>query len=66
MSSATDYKFEGWAAQGKDSIEGKLEFIDFSNSVKPFCDDDVDIKILYAGICGSDLHTMSGGWGDVP
>ncbi|GAA5981839.1 hypothetical protein JCM5350_005743 [Sporobolomyces pararoseus] len=66
MSSATDYKFEGWAAQGKDSIEGKLQFIDFSEKIKPFCDDDVDIKILYSGICGSDLHTMSGGWGDVP
>ncbi|GAA6020963.1 hypothetical protein JCM11491_001566 [Sporobolomyces phaffii] len=64
--SATDYKFEGWAAQGKDSVEGKLEFIDYSDLVKPFCDDDVDIKILYAGICSSDLHTASGGWGEVP
>ncbi|GAA5966089.1 hypothetical protein JCM3765_002601 [Sporobolomyces pararoseus] len=64
--SSTDYKFEGWAAQGKDSIKGNLEYIDYTDKVKPFCDDDVDIKVLYAGICGSDLHTMSGGWGEVP
>ncbi|GAA5928170.1 NAD(P)-dependent alcohol dehydrogenase [Sporobolomyces koalae] len=64
--SETDYKFEGWAAMGKDSIKGNLKFIDYSDKIKPFCDDDVDIKIYYAGICASDLHTMSGGWGDVP
>jgi len=63
--SGTDYKFEGWAAQGKDSTKGKLEFIDYSDEVKPFCEDDVDIKIMYCGICASDLHTMSGGWGEV-
>jgi alcohol dehydrogenase (NADP+) len=31
---------------------------------KPFGDYDVDIKILACGVCASDLHTLSGGWGD--
>jgi alcohol dehydrogenase (NADP+) len=28
-------------------------------------DDDVEVKIEYCGICGSDLHTAFGGWGEV-
>jgi len=31
---------------------------------KPFGDYDVDIKIQACGVCASDLHTISGGWGD--
>ncbi|ESZ98036.1 NADP-dependent alcohol dehydrogenase 6 [Sclerotinia borealis F-4128] len=31
---------------------------------KPFGDFDVDIKIQACGVCASDLHTVSGGWGD--
>ncbi|RFU31787.1 hypothetical protein B7463_g4559, partial [Scytalidium lignicola] len=31
---------------------------------KPFGDYDVDIKIQACGICGSDLHTITGGWGE--
>ncbi|KUJ21144.1 uncharacterized protein LY89DRAFT_681750 [Mollisia scopiformis] len=31
---------------------------------KPFGDHDVDIKILACGVCASDLHTISGGWGE--
>ena len=27
-------------------------------------DEDVEIQISHCGICGSDLHTMGGGWGD--
>lgn len=30
---------------------------------KPFGDYDVDIKIECCGVCGSDVHTLSGGWG---
>ncbi|GAA5851803.1 hypothetical protein JCM8547_000059 [Rhodosporidiobolus lusitaniae] len=59
-----DYKFEEWNALGKDSIEGKMEWREYEP--KPFAEDDVDIKIMYAGICASDLYTMSGGWGEVP
>lgn len=31
---------------------------------KPFGPYDVDIKIHACGICGSDVHTISGGWGE--
>ena len=31
---------------------------------KPFGDYDVDIKIEACGVCASDLHTVSGGWGE--
>src|ERR1700728_3341555 len=30
---------------------------------KPFGDYDVDIKIEACGVCASDIHTISGGWG---
>lgn len=32
-------------------------------SPKPFDSYDIDIKIEACGICGSDVHTASGGWG---
>jgi len=31
---------------------------------KPFGDHDVDIQIEACGVCGSDVHTVTGGWGD--
>jgi len=33
---------------------------------KKFEDRDVDIKIDACGVCGSDVHTIDGGWGDAP
>ncbi|KIY42983.1 GroES-like protein [Fistulina hepatica ATCC 64428] len=30
---------------------------------KPFGDHDVDVKIEACGVCGSDVHTITGGWG---
>ncbi|BGO96164.1 hypothetical protein NBRC10512v2_007888 [Rhodotorula toruloides] len=64
MSSAeVPSKFHGWCAVSKDSIEGKFVWQEYEP--KAFADDDVDIKIMYCGICASDLHTASGGWGEV-
>lgn len=57
----TDYKFSGWGAFGTDSVKGN--FKKFSYEPKKWAEDDVDIKILYSGICASDLHTAGGGWG---
>ncbi|KAK3381649.1 chaperonin 10-like protein [Podospora didyma] len=31
---------------------------------KPFGDHDVDVQIECCGVCGSDVHTVTGGWGD--
>ncbi|GMF25458.1 unnamed protein product [Phytophthora lilii] len=33
---------------------------------RPLGDEDVEIKISHCGICGSDLHTIDGGWGAAP
>ncbi|KAI1302868.1 alcohol dehydrogenase [Xylaria venustula] len=33
---------------------------------KQFGDHDIDIKIECCGVCGSDVHTVTGGWGDAP
>ena len=33
---------------------------------KPFEDFDIDVEIDACGVCGSDVHTISGGWGDHP
>ena len=32
--------------------------------VKPFGDHDVEVKIECCGVCSSDVHTVSGGWGE--
>ncbi|KAI1103710.1 NADPH-dependent medium chain alcohol dehydrogenase [Jackrogersella minutella] len=33
---------------------------------KVFGENDIDIKIECCGVCGSDIHTVTGGWGDAP
>ncbi|GAA5939238.1 hypothetical protein JCM3775_007165 [Rhodotorula graminis] len=64
MSQQQDYKFEGWNALDKDSVKGNMVWQEYEP--KAFADDDVDIKIMYCGVCASDIHTISGGWGDMP
>ncbi|MCJ1404665.1 hypothetical protein MMC11_007891 [Xylographa trunciseda] len=55
--------FEGFQIEDtkKWSEFKKLEF-----KPKPFEDRDIDIKIDACGVCGSDVHTITGGWGEVP
>jgi alcohol dehydrogenase (NADP+) len=60
---ATDYNFEGWLGHGPDSVEGKMKWGGFEPKV--WEEDDVDIKITHCGVCASDLHTMSSGWGPI-
>ena len=31
---------------------------------KPFGDHDIDVEIDACGVCGSDVHSITGGWGD--
>jgi hypothetical protein len=59
-----DTKFEGWLGKDKDSVEGKMEWGQFEP--KKWTEDDVDIEISHCGICGSDLHMLSSGWGPTP
>lgn len=54
-------KFEGWGGFDKDSIKGNLKWFEYEP--KEFAEDDVEIEIQYCGICGTDIHTLSSGWG---
>ncbi|KAK3074654.1 hypothetical protein LTR53_002732 [Teratosphaeriaceae sp. CCFEE 6253] len=60
-----DYKFKGWLGKDKESAKGNMVWGEFPK-VKPFEETDVDIQITHCGICGSDLHTLSSGWGPTP
>lgn len=53
--------FAGFQVNGSETW---TEFHKNEYKPKPFGDYDVDIKIQACGICGSDVHTISGGWGD--
>ncbi|CAJ2511251.1 Uu.00g068760.m01.CDS01 [Anthostomella pinea] len=59
---ATDYKFKGWNALDATAAEGKMVWREFEP--KRWEENDVDIKITHAGICGSDIHTLRSGWGE--
>lgn len=56
-------KFEGFMVndQKKWSEFKKQEF-----KPKTFGARDVDIEIECCGVCGSDVHTITGGWGEAP
>ncbi|EGD97837.1 Oxidoreductase, zinc-binding [Trichophyton interdigitale] len=46
-----------------DSAETHTQFHKRHYKLKPFEDYDVDVKVEACGICGSDIHTITGGWG---
>jgi len=54
-------KFTGFQVHGPETW---LEFHKNEFDPKPFGDYDVDVEIECCGVCGSDLHTISGGWGE--
>lgn len=57
-------KFEGWLGKSPESVEGKMEWGPYEP--KKWSEDDVDIEISHCGVCGSDLHVLKSGWGEVP
>ncbi|RMZ03523.1 hypothetical protein D0860_06768 [Hortaea werneckii] len=71
-------KFQGWVGHDADSVKGRMSWGEFK--VKPFEDDDIDvsgaslathcgagpIEVSHCGVCGSDLHVLSSGWGPAP
>ncbi|KIM37785.1 hypothetical protein M413DRAFT_30702 [Hebeloma cylindrosporum] len=62
MSSNTtsaDVQWKGYAVTDTEKWD-ELKVIDFEP--KKFEDYDIDIKIEYCGVCGSDVHTVTGGW----
>ncbi|ORY60931.1 zinc-binding dehydrogenase [Pseudomassariella vexata] len=57
-------KFQGWLGKTPEAAKGQMEWGEFEP--KKWTEDDVDIEISHCGICGSDLHTLSSGWGPTP
>lgn len=57
-------KFQGWLGKSPESVEGKMEWGPYEP--KKWTEDDVDIEISHCGVCGSDLHVLKSGWGEVP
>ncbi|MCJ1360122.1 MAG: hypothetical protein MMC33_010125 [Icmadophila ericetorum] len=53
--------FEGFRVQ---THEKWSDFKKEEYEPKPFGDRDIDIKIDACGVCGSDVHTITGGWGE--
>ncbi|KAL8904634.1 MAG: hypothetical protein Q9171_006980 [Xanthocarpia ochracea] len=55
--------FEGFMVQSQDDWTNfkKQEF-----KPKKFQERDIDIEVECCGVCGSDVHTITGGWGEAP
>lgn len=54
----TSVSFHGWATTGNTNLEA------FSYHPRPLGPKDVEIEISHCGICGSDVHTITGDWGE--
>ncbi|PFH46217.1 hypothetical protein AMATHDRAFT_77761 [Amanita thiersii Skay4041] len=61
MSSQHNIQWKGYAVHDTREWD-KFEVIEFTP--KEPGDYDVDIKIEYCGVCASDVHTITGGWGN--
>lgn len=61
MSSAPAQFFEGWVAHDPSAAKGNMKWGDYEP--KPFEETDIEMEITHCGVCGSDLHTLSSGWG---
>ncbi|KAF6751864.1 NADPH-dependent alcohol dehydrogenase [Ephemerocybe angulata] len=62
MSSNTEIQWKGYAVHDT-KLWDQFKVTDFEP--KGMEDKDIDIKIEYCGVCGSDMHTITGGWGEV-
>ena len=60
MASSDNSHFKGWLAHDEKSI-GNFKYGPFQP--KNWTEEDVEIKIYGCGLCASDVHTASGGWG---
>jgi len=56
-----DVQFKGYAVKDTSKFT-EFELIDFQP--KTFEDYDVEISIEFCGVCSSDVHTVTGGWGE--
>ncbi|KAJ6259214.1 NADP-dependent alcohol dehydrogenase [Drechslerella dactyloides] len=53
-------KFNGWVGKDAAAADGNLIYEEFQP--KRWEETDVDIEVTHCGMCGSDMHTLSGGW----
>lgn len=53
--------FEGFCVAGPKTWS---DFTKHELKPKPFGPDDIDVQIEACGVCGSDVHTITGGWGE--
>jgi len=58
----TEATFKGYAVNSPETWD-KFEVIDFEP--KRMEEYDVEIAINCCGVCGSDVHTITGGWGEI-
>ncbi|KAF9289935.1 hypothetical protein BGZ68_008293 [Mortierella alpina] len=55
----TSVSFHGWASTGTANLK------QWSYHPRPIGPKDVEIEITHCGICGSDIHTITSGWGEL-
>ncbi|OCF78483.1 hypothetical protein I204_00423 [Kwoniella mangroviensis CBS 8886] len=55
--------YEGWVAVDNKALEGKGNLVYKEYEVKPWDEDDVEIKVLYCGLCGTDVMALAGDQG---
>ncbi|KAG0309353.1 hypothetical protein BGZ97_013093 [Linnemannia gamsii] len=65
MSTSTKFEdttatFTGWASSGS------LPLKKFTYHPRPLGPKDVEVEVTHCGICGSDVSTITGGWGPLP
>jgi D-arabinose 1-dehydrogenase-like Zn-dependent alcohol dehydrogenase len=56
-------QFQGWAAHTNEAVNGELKFQSFTP--KAWDEDDVDVQVMYCGMCGTDASALAGEWGPV-
>lgn len=61
MSSSSAPSFEGWVAFDRSAAKGNMKWTTYEP--KPFEETDIEMEITHCGVCGSDIHTLSSGWG---
>ncbi|CAD6922887.1 unnamed protein product [Tilletia controversa] len=59
--SSSQIEFIGWVAKDKNAIKGEMVWEKYT--APKLMPDSVTIKVECCGICASDLHTISSGWG---
>ncbi|KDQ58536.1 hypothetical protein JAAARDRAFT_34354 [Jaapia argillacea MUCL 33604] len=63
MAPEADTKFKGYAVTDSNKWS---DFTVIEYQPKTWEETDIELAITHCGVCGSDVHTITGGWGHVP